>query len=45
MNTKFARTVTELPEGEVVSMKQHRFWACAMVVCLVMIFYTGKKHK
>lgn len=24
-------------------MKQHRLWAWAMIVCLVMLFYTGKK--
>ncbi|WP_207645511.1 hypothetical protein [Marvinbryantia formatexigens] len=45
MDARSAGMVTELPEGEVISMKQHRFWAWAMVVCLVMLFYTGKKHK
>ena len=26
-------------------MKQHKFWAWAMIGCLVMLFYTGKHHK
>lgn len=29
---------------EVREMKQHKFWAYAMVVCAVMAIYTGKKH-
>lgn len=30
---------------EVIIMKQHRFWAWALVVCLVMVMVTGYKHK
>ncbi|MDY5092325.1 hypothetical protein [Faecalimonas umbilicata] len=26
-------------------MKNHRFWAWAMVACLFMTLYTGYKHK
>lgn len=26
-------------------MKQHRFWALAMVFCLGMTLYTGYRHK
>ena len=39
---------TNKPRGAHVrkeaAMKQHRFWAYAMVVCAVMAIYTGKKH-
>ncbi|MDE6621300.1 MAG: hypothetical protein K2K74_12605 [Lachnospiraceae bacterium] len=28
-----------------VSMKQHKFWAWATVICMVMVIYTGHKHK
>ncbi|WP_275443517.1 DUF6219 family protein [Petralouisia muris] len=26
-------------------MKNHRFWAWAAVICMVMAIYTGYKHK
>lgn len=26
-------------------MKQHRFWAGAMLVCMLMLIYTGHKHR
>ncbi len=26
-------------------MKNHKFWAWAAVICMVMAFYTGYKHK
>ncbi|MGN0159199.1 MAG: hypothetical protein ACI39W_08695 [Brotaphodocola sp.] len=26
-------------------MKQHKFWAWAMIVCLIMAIYTGYEHK
>ncbi|MFR6292005.1 MAG: DUF6219 family protein [Peptococcaceae bacterium] len=26
-------------------MKQHRFWAYASLVCMILAIYTGKKHK
>ena len=26
------------------AMKQHKFWAYAMVVCAIMAVYTGRKH-
>ncbi|MDE7319116.1 MAG: hypothetical protein K2N46_05220 [Lachnospiraceae bacterium] len=26
-------------------MKYHKFWAWAAVICMVMTFYTGYKHK
>lgn len=26
-------------------VKQHKFWAGAMIFCMVMLVYTGKKHK
>lgn len=29
---------------ERIAMKQHRFWAYAMIVCALMCVYTGKKH-
>ena len=32
-------------EGRSGAMKNHRFWAWAMVVCLFMTLYTGYKHK
>ena len=39
---------TNKPRGAHVrkeaAMKQHRFWAYAMVVCAVMAIYTGKKR-
>ncbi|HEY9574722.1 MAG TPA: hypothetical protein VIR32_04235 [Lachnospiraceae bacterium] len=25
-------------------MKQHKFWAGAMLVCMIMVFITGHKH-
>ncbi len=28
-----------------VRMKKHRFWAWAMIVCLLMTVYTGYKHQ
>jgi hypothetical protein len=31
-------------EGCDCGMKNHRFWAWAMIVCLVMTVYTGYKH-
>ena len=27
------------------SMKNHKFWAWAMIVCLIMTVYTGYEHK
>ena len=26
-------------------MKNHKFWAWAAVICMIMTFYTGYKHK
>ena len=26
-------------------MKNHKFWAWAMIVCLIMTVYTGYEHK
>ncbi|WP_408606123.1 DUF6219 family protein [Kineothrix alysoides] len=26
-------------------MKHHKYWAWAMVFCLIMTIYTGHKHK
>lgn len=26
-------------------MKQHKFWAFAMLFCMAMLFYTGYQHK
>ena len=28
-----------------VYMKQHRFWAYASVICMLMAMYTGYKHR
>ena len=28
-----------------IQMKNHKFWAWAMVVCLIMTIYTGYEHK
>ena len=30
--------------GGASAMKQHKFWAYAMVVCAIMAVYTGRKH-
>ena len=26
-------------------MKNHKFWAWAALVCMIMVFYTGYEHK
>lgn len=26
-------------------MKNHKFWAWAMVFCMIMVIYTGYEHK
>ncbi|MDE7059839.1 MAG: hypothetical protein K2P03_14260 [Lachnospiraceae bacterium] len=26
-------------------MKNHKFWAWAAVICMIITFYTGYKHK
>ena len=36
-------TVVIIMEGN--SMKNHKFWAWAMVICLLMTIYTGYEHK
>ena len=37
--------IQDKKEKDDVQMKNHKFWAGALVVCLVMTFYTGYKHK
>ncbi len=43
MESKFSRPYNETEEG--CHMKNHKFWAWAAVICMVMTFYTGYKHK
>lgn len=31
-------------EREESTMKQHKFWAYAMIFCAIMAVYTGRKH-
>ena len=34
----------KIKNEEETLVKQHRFWAWAMAFCMLMVFYTGKKH-
>lgn len=34
-----------LPYGGGVNMKAHKFWAWGAVICMVMVMFTGYKHK
>ena len=43
MEEQRGRSLPPCRKGE--SMKQHRFWAWAAVICMLMCIYTGKKHK
>lgn len=34
-----------LKPGKETSMKQHKFWAWAAVISMIMVMITGYKHK
>ena len=39
------RLISKTPRRKVAPMKQHKFWAIAATICMVMALYTGYKHK